>query len=130
LDCETTPVRPANIRARITNRLRESTAGLDGRSERGRRWRDVLEALIAEYGADEPDRLRALATLRLSLEATETAVINGDVLRSEDLVRLTNLISRREKELRAKQRYREAKAPSLREHLAKRMAAKAVGEAC
>jgi hypothetical protein len=41
-----------------------------------------------------------------SLEATETAVINGDVLRSEDLVRLTNLISRREKELRAKQRQR------------------------
>jgi len=102
-------------RARITNKVRLSPRGVDGRSERGRRWRDIIDSLIAAYGAAEPDKLRELATLKLSLEATQAAVINGDVLRSEDLVRLANLISRREKELRAKQRAAAASAPSLRE---------------
>ncbi len=78
-----------------------------------------MDALIAEFGPGEPDKLRALATLQLSLEATQAAVINGEVLRSEDLVRLANLISRREKELRAKARQREAARPatSLRDRL-------------
>jgi uncharacterized protein (DUF1501 family) len=70
LECETTTIRPANIRSRITNRLRESPAGLDGRSERGRRWRDLLEVLIAEYGTADPEKLRETAALKLSLEAT------------------------------------------------------------
>jgi hypothetical protein len=130
LDSVATDVRHPRARSRITNNIRESLVGVDGRSERARRYRDILEALIVEYGSSDPDRIRALAALKLSLEATQAAVINGDILRSEDLVRLANLISRREKELRAKQRHREAKAPSLHEHLAKRMAAKAVGEAC
>jgi len=94
-------------RARITNKIRISPAGVDGRSERARRWRDVIDALIAAYGASEPDKLRELATLKLSFEATQAAVINGDVLRSEDLVRLANLISRRERELRAAAHKRE-----------------------
>ena len=108
---------PANVRARITNRFRESPAGLDGRSERGRRWRDVLEALIAEYGTSDPEKLRTLAALKLSLEATESAVVAGDILRSEDLVRLGNLISRRERELRAKLRQALAQPASLRGRL-------------
>jgi hypothetical protein len=110
--------RSPRLRAKVTNNFRKSPAGLDGRSERGRRWRDVLEALIAEYGTAEPEKLRALATLKLSLEATEGAVVAGDILRSEDLVRLANLISRREKELRARQRQRLAEPPAgLRDRL-------------
>jgi hypothetical protein len=86
-----------------------------------RRWRDLLDGLIAAYGPGEPDKLRELAALKLSLEATQAAVINGDVLRSEDLVRLANLISRREKELRAKQRQREVEQPAgLRDKLSSR----------
>jgi hypothetical protein len=121
LECETTAVRPANVRARITNRLRESPAGVDGRSERGRRWRDLLEGLIAEYGTADPEKLREVAALRLSLEATQAAVVRGDIRRSEDLVRLANLISRRERELQVKQRQREAEPPvGLRSKLSAR----------
>jgi len=98
-------------RSRITNKVRSSPLGVDGRSERGRRWRDLLDGLIAAVGPGEPDKLRELATMKLSLEATQAAVINGDLLRSEDLVRLANVISKRERELRAKQRQREVERP-------------------
>ena len=99
-------------RSRITNKVRSSPLGLDGRSERGRRWRDLLDQALAAYGASEPDKLRELATLKLSLEATQAAVINGDILRSEDLIRLANAISRIEKVLGAKQRQRQAEPPA------------------
>src|SRR5271166_1347942 len=89
--------RSPRVRSKVTNNLRKSLAGVDGRSERGRRWRDLLEGLIAEYGTADPEKLREVAALRLSLEATQAAVVNGDILRSEDLVRLANLISRRAK---------------------------------
>ena len=99
-------------RSRITNRICSSPLGLDGRSERGRRWRDLLDQALATYGSSEPDKLRELATLKLSLEATQAAVINGDILRSEDLIRLANAISRIEKVLGAKQRQRQAEQPA------------------
>ena len=106
-------------RSRITNKVRSSPLGVDGRSERGRRWRDLLDGLIAAYGPAEPDKLRELAALKLSLEATQAAVVCGDVLRSEDLVRLGNLISRRERELQRAARQREAAQPEgLRSRLA------------
>jgi hypothetical protein len=112
-------------RSRITNKVLASPLGVDGRSERGRRWRDLINGLLAVYGPGEPDKLRELATMKLSLEATQAAVINGDVLRSEDLVRVANLISRREKELRAKQRQREVERPEgLRSKLSSRYAVK------
>jgi hypothetical protein len=123
-DCETSLVRSAHVRSKITNQLRASLSGVDGRSERGRRWRDILEALIAEYGLGWPDRLRELASLKLSLEATQAAVINGDTLRSEDLVRLANLITRRERELKAKARAAAGSPPSLRGKLAGRYGGK------
>ena len=114
-----TDVRHPRARSRITNNVRESLVGVDGRSERARRYRDLLEGLIVEFGPGEPDNLRALAAMKLSLEATQAAVINGDVLRSEDLVRLANVISKRERELRAKQRQREVEQPTgLRTRLA------------
>jgi hypothetical protein len=59
-------------RSRITNKVRASPLGLDGRSERGRRWRDIIDGLIREYGPSEVDKLRELATLKLSLEATQS----------------------------------------------------------
>ena len=113
--------RSPSVRAKVTNNLRQSPAGLDGRSHRGRRWRDLLEGLIAEYGTADPEKLRALCALKLALEATQDAVVSGDILRSEDIVRLANLISRREKELRAKQRQREVEQPpGLRDKLSSR----------
>jgi hypothetical protein len=125
LDSALSPPRSPSVRSKVTNNFRKSPPGIDGRSLVGRRWRDTLEALVSRYGVDDPEKLRALAGLRVALEQTRDAVLRGDVARSEDIVRLENLIGRREKELAAKARQRQAEAPSLREHLAK--AAKAGG---
>jgi hypothetical protein len=126
-DGASTGERSPSMRAKLTNNFRKSPAGVDGRSERGRRWRDVLEGLVATYGPGEPDKLRELAAMKLSLEATQAAVVRGDVLRAEDLVRLANVISRREKELGAKQRQRQAEQPAegMRSKLSTRYAGKA-----
>lgn len=96
-------VRSAKAHARVTNNLRELD-GIDGRTSEGKRYRDLIDLAVAEFGSHDPLRLRELAGLRFSLEKTQAAVVNGDILRSEDLVRLANLIGRREKELRAAQR--------------------------
>jgi hypothetical protein len=104
--------RSPRLRAKVTNNLWQSPDGLDQRSPRGRRWRDLLDGLIAEYGTAYPEKLRSLAVLKLSLEATQAAVLRGDILRSEDIVRLENLIGRRERELGAKARAREAERPA------------------
>ena len=104
--------RSPRLRAKVTNNLWQSPDGLDQRSPRGRRWRDLLDGLIAEYGTAYPEKLRSLAVLKLSLEATQAAVLRGDILRSEDIVRLENLIGRRERE-EALARFREGSLRAL-----------------
>jgi hypothetical protein len=113
-------VRSAKAHARVTNNLRE-LAGVDGRSSDGKRFRDLLDMAVEEFGQHDPLKLRELAALRFSLEKVVEAVVAGDTLRAEDQVRLANLISRREKELRAKARQREAEPrEGLRSRLAGR----------
>ena len=105
-------------RARLTNKLRMTPPGLDGNSKRGRRWRDFLEAAIGEYETDYPDKVREIAMLRLGLEDAQTEVFAGDISQSENVVRISNLISRREKELRAKARQRQSERPRLADYRA------------
>ena len=107
-------VRWPKAHAHVTNNLR-ALAGVDGRSPAGKRYRDIVDSLVLEYGTHDPIRLRELAALRFSLEKVQAAIVGGDVLRAEDQVRLANLISRRERELKTKQRAAAAAAPSLRE---------------
>jgi hypothetical protein len=72
--------------------------GVDGRSQEARRFRDITDAIVSEYGAEiDPLMLRELAGLRLSQEATTTAIINGDKRARSDIVRITNLIAKRER---------------------------------
>lgn len=121
LESVTAALGPPAGRSRFTNNIRRTPDGVHGKSARGRRYLDVLDGLILEFGLGDADRLRELATLRLSLEATQAAVVAGDILRSEDLVRLANLISRREKELRARRRQASAQPPAgLRDKLSSR----------
>jgi hypothetical protein len=117
-------IRSQKAHAHVTNNLR-ALMGVDGRSPDGKRYRDIVDSLLLEFGAYDPIRLRELAALRFSLEKVQAAIINGDVLRAEDQVRLANLITRREKELRAKARAAAvAEAPSLRGKLAGRYGGK------
>jgi hypothetical protein len=67
-------------------------AGVDMRSEQGRRFRDIAALVIAEHGPDlAPVKVRELAGLKLSIEITQAALVNGDRKARTDLVRLSNL---------------------------------------
>lgn len=101
-------------------------AGVDMRSEAGRKFRDLAARVIAEHGPDlDPTKVRELAGLRLNVEITQAALVNGDPKARNDLVRLSNLAKRAERELRASKRAAATAPPSsLHERLAAKYAAK------
>lgn len=98
--------------------------GLDLRSVEGRHYSKIALALVAEFPEADPAQIRELAALRLSGEQAQAdALLGRDIYaRSrarDDAVRISNLICRRETELRARLATRAPpKAPSLREILA------------
>jgi hypothetical protein len=48
-------------------------------SQHGRRFRDLAALVIAEHGPDiYPVKIRELAGLKLSIEITQAALVNGD----------------------------------------------------
>lgn len=94
--------------------------GVSMRSPRGRRFRDIVETLMAEFGANcDPVRLRELAGLKFSAEEVQAAVVHGNTRAVEDLVRLSNLICRRENELRARARPDTDPTPSISDIVAR-----------
>jgi hypothetical protein len=102
--------------------------GIDMRTSAGRRYRDIVDALAVEFGAAvNPVALRELAGLRYTLEQTQAAVVAGDARARSDLVRVSNLIARRELSLRETSAATAAKKlpASLEQHLARRSAEKA-----
>lgn len=103
-------------RSRFTNDPRR-LAGVDMRSPHGRRFRDIVNGLVAEFGEADVTRLRELGGLKYSLEQVQAAVVAGDSRACEDLVRLSNLIARREAELWARAAAKAPKPPSLAEKL-------------
>lgn len=94
--------RPRKLRSGLTNDPRR-LAGVDMRSAGGRRYRDLVDQLVSRFGDANLEAVRELAGLRFSLEQCQASVVNGDARAREDLVRLLNLIGRREKELGADQ---------------------------
>jgi hypothetical protein len=52
--------------------------GIDMRTSAGRRYRDIVDQLAAEFGAVNPIALRELAGLRYTLEQMQAAVVAGD----------------------------------------------------
>ena len=78
--------------------------GVDMSSEHGRRFRDIVEALVVEFGpVADTVRLRELAGLKFSLEHVQARAVTGDLHPlATDLVRMSNLIIRREQELRTR----------------------------
>jgi hypothetical protein len=117
---------PRKLRSVATNgpcRL----AGVDMRRAAGRRYLNLVDQLVSQFGDANLEAVRELAGLRFSLEQCQARVVNGDARAREDLVRLFNLIGRREKVLRDVRRT-EAKRPALvtlQQHFAKRSAERA-----
>lgn len=83
-------------------------AGLDMRSQEAKVFVARLKEVAAEYPDGEPSRLREIAGLRVALEQVQLEVLKGNGKAREDLVRISNLISRRENELQTR---RAATAP-------------------
>jgi hypothetical protein len=111
--------RPPTLRSGITNNPYRLD-GVDMRSSRGRRFRDIVDTLIAEFGVANADRLRDLAAHKLALEDLQSQVVaGGDHSAREDLVRQANLVARQETALRYAARHeRRDSTPSLHEYLA------------
>jgi hypothetical protein len=89
------------------------------RSAAGRRFRDLVDAVIAEFGSSNPEAVRELAGLRFTREQVQGDVVTGAKPRAaEDLVRIGRLITRLEGAMRQAAAAAKAKAPSLHEYMA------------
>jgi hypothetical protein len=118
LDTATAEARPKKLRSGLTNNPYRLD-GVDMRSERGRRYRDIVDSLIDEFGSANPVGLRELAGLKFTLEQTQADVVRGDERAREDLVRISNLVARREAVMREAMRaHGEQTTPNLDEYLA------------
>jgi hypothetical protein len=117
--------RPAKLRSRFTNDP-SFLPGVDRRTRDGRRYQDIVLAVVAEFGPANPVALRELAALRFTLEREQGAIVSGGDQRSlEDLIRLTNTVERKERALRAAKRAPSNKSPqSLHARLAARYGVK------
>jgi len=102
---------------RLAEELR--TPGVDMRSQEGRRYFTIVTELLAEFGDGDPSRIRELAGLKFSLEQIQAEVIGGSQRAREDLVRVSNLIARREGELRTRKTATSPPRGALRSILAR-----------
>jgi hypothetical protein len=109
--------RPRKLRSGTTNDPHR-LVGVDMRSAGGRRYRDLVDHLVSQFGDANLEAVRELAGLRFTLEQCQASVVNGDARAREDLVRLLNLIGRREKELRADQQHKRVTPPDLAAYIA------------
>jgi hypothetical protein len=81
---------------------------VDGRSAPARRYRDLVKALSDELGGDalltEPMRamVRQAAAVTVEAERMQASIINGEDVDTEQLVRVTNTLSRLMNGLKAK----------------------------
>ena len=110
--------RPSKLRARVTNTPRRLAADVDLRSPDGRLFADIFDGLAAEFGPGaDPARLREVTFLKFELERAHAS----GACSLEDIVRLHNVIERKERALRAAKRIAGSKpAPGLHARLAAR----------
>ena len=113
------PSSPAQ-RSAITNSPHR-LQNVDMRSAAGRRWRDIVDGIIAEFRSANPEAIRELAGLRFTRERVQSDLVAGNNRAAEDIVRLGRLINRREQVLRQQAvDSRSAQPMSLAEYLASR----------
>ncbi|MBG0797170.1 hypothetical protein IYX23_05645 [Methylocystis sp. L43] len=99
------------VRSALSNDVRR-LPGVSMKSAQGRRFKDIAEAILVEFGAGaDVTRVRELASLKFSHEMIQAQVIAGDLAKTDDLVRLSNLIARMERDLRRRKASRAAMTP-------------------
>lgn len=115
-------------RSAVSNRSR-ILDGVDGRSAAARRFRDICRGYEAEAGGSvtevERDLIRQAAGLTLRAEQLQAAIVRGEPVNNDELIRLSSTAKRLLEAIRAKAAKRKPAAPTLQEHLAKRAAERA-----
>lgn len=107
-------------RSAVTNGSR-MLVGIDGCTAKARRYRDLVEGLIAEIGGElgEAERLqvRNAATLQMHAEELTAQLVRGEPIDSEAITRAANGATRALAALRRRGRPK-GKAPDLHAYLA------------
>jgi translation initiation factor 1 (eIF-1/SUI1) len=121
--------RPATVRSRVTNG--KMIAGVDGRSAKARRYRDLCQSFADDCGGaaslNEAQRalVRQAATLTIQGELLQGAMIRGEPVDVEQQTRVANSLSRSLSRLGI--RKRADRKLSVPEYLAQRDARRAQG---
>ena len=118
-------------RSAISNRSR-LLPGVDGRSSNARRFRDICAAYDAEAGGNvtevERDLIRQAAGLTLRAEQLQGAIVRGEAVDNDELIRLSSTAKRLLEAIRAKAaKNKPTGAAALQEYIARKTAAKAAG---
>ena len=120
----------ATNRSAVTNgsRLLE---GVDGRSASARRFRDLVRAFAADLGGElselEMGLVRQAAAVALKAEALQAALVRGEPVDGDQLIRLSGTAKRILQAIGHKAEQRKPAGPTLHDHIARR-AAQRVGE--
>lgn len=119
------PVRTTN-RSAVSNRSR-ILDGVDGRTAGARRYRDICRSYEEEAGGAlteiERDLVRQAAGLTLRGEQLQAAVVRGEVVDTDQLIRISSTAKRILEAITAKAAKRKpAPASTLADHLARRAA--------
>jgi hypothetical protein len=73
---------------------------VDMRSRRGRRYKATAAAVIAEHGLLHPTALRELVALKFIVDEARDQAISGDQRARQDWLKLSDLVARRESQIR------------------------------
>jgi hypothetical protein len=119
----------ATSRSRISNRSR-LLPGVDGRSATARRFRDICAAYESEAGGNvtevERDLIRQAAGLTLRAEQLQGAIVRGEAVDNDELIRLSSTAKRLLEAIRAKAaKNKPTGAAALQEYVARKAAEKA-----
>jgi hypothetical protein len=110
-------------RSAVTNgtRLFLSSAGIDYRSLAARRFRDLIHSYEADFEVvTEADQslVRTAAMLTIKGEQMQAALVRGENVESDEIVRNAGQLRRILGDLRRKSEAAQTASPSLLEHLA------------
>jgi hypothetical protein len=113
-------------RSAVTNGTK-LLVGIDGRSPTARRFRDLVQAFKAEIGGDlsqtEMAMIKTAASLTLTAELMQADIVNGKMVDSGDLIRLSSEARRILAEIAGKASKRKPTVPALQAYLASKAAA-------
>lgn len=117
-------------RSRALDKISNGTrmlAGTDMRTANGRRFRHLVDAYAAELGSDlseaELSLIRQAVALQLEAERMQAAIVRGEAVDSDQLIRLSSTSKRLLGIIAGKTGKRpEAQGPTLQEYLATKYA--------